>query len=97
MQRLRNACHLLQKVGPYLLLEILMPGGTLLALFLFVYRQTGDRASRDGAPRITVVIAWAFGKVRDALDRLPLYGVAAVLDTNRERDGLEPLAMAPGC
>jgi len=28
-----------QKAGPYLLLEILMPGGTLLALLLFLYRR----------------------------------------------------------
>ncbi len=28
-----------QKVGPYLMLEILMPGGTLLALALFLYQR----------------------------------------------------------
>jgi len=28
-----------QKLGPYLILEILMPGGTLLALLLFLYRR----------------------------------------------------------
>lgn len=28
-----------QRAGPYLLLEILMPGGTLLALLLFLYRH----------------------------------------------------------
>ena len=28
-----------QKLGPYLLLEILLPGGTLLALLLFLYRR----------------------------------------------------------
>ena len=27
-----------QKLGPYLILEIVMPGGTLLALLLFLYR-----------------------------------------------------------
>ena len=26
-------------LGPYLLLEILLPGGTLLALLLFLYRR----------------------------------------------------------
>jgi hypothetical protein len=30
---------LVQKVGPYLLLEILLPGGTVFALLLFLYRQ----------------------------------------------------------
>ena len=28
-----------RKLGPYLILEILMPGGTLLALLLFLYRR----------------------------------------------------------
>ena len=28
-----------QKVGPYLMLELLMPGGTMLALLLFLYRR----------------------------------------------------------
>jgi hypothetical protein len=28
-----------QRVGPYLMLEILMPGGTLLALLLFLYQR----------------------------------------------------------
>lgn len=28
-----------QKAGPYLMLEMLLPGGTLLALLLFLYRR----------------------------------------------------------
>jgi hypothetical protein len=36
------------KLGPYLMLEALLPGGTLLALLLFLYRgrkkNTGDGA-----------------------------------------------------
>jgi len=28
-----------RKLGPYLMLELLMPGGTLLALLLFLYRR----------------------------------------------------------
>ncbi len=30
---------LLRNAGPYLLLELLMPGGTLLALLLFLYQR----------------------------------------------------------
>ena len=37
---------LLQKAGPYLLLEILLPGGTLFALLLFLYK----RRQQDGTP-----------------------------------------------
>jgi hypothetical protein len=39
--------NLLQKAGPYLLLEILLPGGTLFALLLFLYRR-GRHRERDG-------------------------------------------------
>ncbi len=28
-----------QKAGPYLMVEMLLPGGTLLALLLFMYRN----------------------------------------------------------
>ena len=28
-----------QKLGPYVMLEILLPGGTLVALLLFLYRR----------------------------------------------------------
>lgn len=28
-----------RKLGPYVMLEILLPGGTLLALLLFLYRR----------------------------------------------------------
>jgi hypothetical protein len=31
-------CRLAQRVGPYLLVEAVMPGGTLLALLLYLYR-----------------------------------------------------------
>ena len=30
---------LLAKLGPYVMLEILLPGGTLVALLLFLYRR----------------------------------------------------------
>ena len=30
-----------QTLGPYLMLEILLPGGTVLALLLFLYRRSG--------------------------------------------------------
>lgn len=39
-----------QKAGPYLLVEMLMPGGTLLALLLFLYRRRKS-AHAGGARR----------------------------------------------
>ena len=53
---------LLQKAGPYLLLEILLPGGTLFALLLFLYK----RRQQGGAemPRAIFIVTRAIGKVR---------------------------------
>ncbi len=39
MSRLGMLRRLGQSLGPYLILEILLPGGTLLALLLFLYRR----------------------------------------------------------
>jgi hypothetical protein len=39
---------MLQKAGPYLLLEILLPGGTLFALLLFLYRRSATAPSCRG-------------------------------------------------
>jgi len=39
--RLRMLRRLGQELGPYLMLEILLPGGTVLALLLFLYRRSG--------------------------------------------------------
>ena len=36
---LEIARRVAQKLGPYVLLEILLPGGTLVALALFIYRH----------------------------------------------------------
>jgi hypothetical protein len=35
-----------QMLGPYLMLEILLPGGTLMALLLFLYRRTQQSECR---------------------------------------------------
>jgi hypothetical protein len=43
--------RLLPRIGPYLLVEIVLPGGTLLALLLYLYRRNLPlrllRAGRD--------------------------------------------------
>jgi hypothetical protein len=50
MSRLGMLRRLGQELGPYLMLEILLPGGTVLALLLFLYRRSeldiGSRVSR---------------------------------------------------
>ena len=41
---------LLQKAGPYLLLEIVLPGGTIFALLLFLYRRREQANGMGTAP-----------------------------------------------
>ena len=36
-----------RRVGPYLLLEVVMPGGTLLALMLYLYRSALSSRTRQ--------------------------------------------------
>jgi hypothetical protein len=38
-----------RRLGPYLMLEILLPGGTLLALLLFLYRRRSAARLARGA------------------------------------------------
>ena len=45
-----------QKTGPYLMLEILLPGGTLLALLLFLYRRRRPDIGRDAQRAIQVAL-----------------------------------------
>lgn len=51
-----------QSVGPYLMLEILLPGGTLLALLLFLYRHS-KLNTRIDAPRTAVTLTRVLGSI----------------------------------
>jgi len=46
--------ELARRMGPYLMLEILLPGGTLLALLLFLYRRRQAKGA-TGARRNALV------------------------------------------
>ena len=78
--KLAALAWLLRKVGPYLAIEILMPGGTLIALALFLYRRRN--AAPDGttfalgalAARALDALRERIGPVR-ALARAPLVPV----------------------
>lgn len=87
---------LLQKAGPYLLLEVLLPGGTLVALLLFAYQRRQQLGGAD-VPGVSVVVAWVIRTIRSTFVFVAELGdVASVWHgRNRERDGLEALAMAP--
>ena len=50
----------LRTLGPYIFLELLLPGGTLFSLLLFLYRRGGaglDATSSEGAVRPVLVVA----------------------------------------
>jgi hypothetical protein len=47
---LRPAVLALRKLGPYALLELLMPGGTILALLFYLYRRRVDPSERSSRP-----------------------------------------------
>ncbi len=51
-----------RKLGPYLLLEILLPGGTLLALLLFLYRRNRLPAGTN-APRAAATLSRVLERV----------------------------------
>jgi hypothetical protein len=39
--------RLLPRIGPYVLVEIVLPGGTLLALLLYLYRRRTSSIGQD--------------------------------------------------
>lgn len=53
---------LARKLGPYLLIEVLLPGGTLLALALFLYRR--QPGAGDLASQALAAVATLFARVR---------------------------------
>jgi hypothetical protein len=61
-----NIAVLLQRGGPYLLLELLLPGGTLFALLLFLYRRWRRDADRAASARATAVVPSAYVTARRA-------------------------------
>jgi hypothetical protein len=93
-RRLHSALRVLRNLGPYLLIEILLPGGTLIALLLYASRS--GRLFRDDAPALATVLTLA-SALAHPMARTLSSGVFQLPGGNpAQRDGLEPLAMAPG-
>jgi len=59
VQGMRSAQRLVREAGPYVLIELVLPGGTLIALVLYLYRKGHLRSLDD-------VRAAARGAVRTA-------------------------------
>ena len=53
---------MMQRLGPYVLLEVLLPGGTLFALLLFLYRN--PTVARAYATRAREASAGALAGIR---------------------------------
>ena len=66
-----------QKFGPYLIVEMLLPGGTLLALLLFLY-QRRKPAIRKGLEGAMDAISRTLGGVFDQRALVPVPAKAAI-------------------
>lgn len=91
---LRQLARLLQNLGPYLLIEVLLPGGTLLAFLLYASRS--GRPFREDAPVLATLLALATAAARAISQWAPLAMLRGLPNRTAERDGLEPLGLLPG-
>lgn len=95
MQSVLAMGRALQRAGPYVLIEVVLPGGTLIALLLFLYRRGPAQVSAD-LKRLRASAGKALGSALDdwseTLRIRHIPGLRAALP--HERDGLEPLGFA---
>ncbi len=52
---LKPAMLAVRRLGPYALLELVMPGGTILALLLYLYRCRVNASARASQPPVDLV------------------------------------------
>jgi len=65
-------------------LEILLPGGTLFALLLFLYRHRQVKARAEYGPRVGVAATRVLGKVREqAIFLTRPYGILVPVRVSR--------------
>jgi len=86
--------RMLQNLGPYLLIEIFLPGGTLLALLLYASRN--GRPFREDAPTFATLAALGSAAGQALARWMPLDAFGLAGGGRADRDGLEPLGMVPG-
>lgn len=81
------------RLGPYLVLEILLPGGTLLALLLFLY-QRRKRTIENLGSRTALAVTRALGMIAQGIfARQPRYLAVATVERGI-RNGLDPRDVA---
>ncbi len=91
--RARELCRLLKRAGPYVLLEVVLPGGTLFALLLYLHR-TGKLRALAQPERIGEAVVKVAGDAATAIAFA--LQPAGSLATARREDGLE-LQMLAAC
>jgi hypothetical protein len=64
---LARLARLLQKWGPYFMIELVMPGGTLLALLLFLYQRRNGKLGPGEAEGPTAMMRALFGTVQQSV------------------------------
>jgi len=85
--------ELARRLGPYLMLEILLPGGTLLALLLFLYRRR--QANGATAARRNALANQVGGSLR-VLPRDPVHAGGATLSLTESPGTRRSPADLPG-
>lgn len=82
------------KLGPYVVIEAVVPGGTLVALLLFLYQRRRAKAAAGQSSTLGVAVSRILGRLRGAaLALLEPFEVWPTRASASERDGLEPLEM----
>lgn len=67
LPRMRAVGGLMRRAGPYLALEIVLPGGTAFALMLFLYQRRRQQLRAGGAPNAFDVLCGAALRAARAL------------------------------
>lgn len=75
--------RLLQRAGPYVVLEVVLPGGTLFALLLYLYRTGQLKKVQQASGMLARVVGRSLGAIAFALQP------AGSLRTARRADGVE--------
>jgi hypothetical protein len=95
-QAIRDAAKLAQQLGPYVLLEILLPGGTLFAATLFIYRQWRQAAEAGNPAPLAFALTRLLITVRLLVEKFVLGDAATLFEETAEWDGLAPLGLTRG-
>ena len=87
--------RLLGKSAPYVLVEVLLPGGTLYALLLYFYRRSQLKSGGSEGPGFSLSITRMVRMIREEVVFLAQPYGDLDWPRNGASDGLEVLAIVP--